>query len=192
MAATKGGLFGKRSSGTAGAEFILHTLRHLDTDITGIGLHGRTYPNGKATTGDVIDYLAEPNRGPSRDIRPNDDDGHAAAELFVAEVVRRINRGKKKKFKSKAAKLRARKAAKAAAAGGFRKAGKWVRTQLIERAAEQTLNNGNPADKVSKPYARQRKNKYNVAEHAVFKASGLLFGDLTGGQLKLHRRGGII
>lgn len=189
MAASSGkDAFG--SQGTEAAQYIINYIASLATDVSGIALHGRPYPDGKATTGDVIDYLAEPKHGPKRDIRPNEEDGTAAATVLVDEVARRLNIDKgKATTKGKA--VTAPKDATLAAIGGLKKAGEVVRRSLINRVNSQTLNDGSKADAVSKPYAAWRKNKYSVAEGSVFKRSGLFLGTLTSGQLKIHRRGGL-
>ena len=171
----------KDPHGVKGAEYILQYLAHLSTDIKGIALLGQVYPDGRTSTTEVIEYLAEPRKGPSRDIRLTEDDGRDAAQIWMDEVTRRLRRAKNRSGKN------ARMNATAACGGAFRLAGREMQRRLSKRVDGGVTNTGESAAPVSEAYAAQRKKKYGVDEGEVFKASGTLLGNVTGGVLKLHR-----
>lgn len=180
--------------GLNSAQYIMNFLATIDAKIDGVALNARTYPDGSGnTTEDVIDYLATPwKKRPARDIRPNEDEAFHAANLLVKEVVRRVNRtkGRAEGMAKAAIRAKAAREAAAASAGGFRKAGKYLQRRMIARIEGGTLTTGGSAQQVDQEhYAPARERKYGIPTNVIFKRTGLLLSNLTGGTLRLHRKG---
>lgn len=171
--------------GTAQADALVRQVqRIINSSINGIALHGRAYPGTNTTDAEVIGYLANPKRGPKRDVRVNDEEAHESGKLYVAEIARRVRQTQGRSGK----KVTGGAEADAIQAGALRIAGKFIQSKYAKRIESQTLRDGSSAANVSEPYATRREKKYGVPKSVVFKATGQLLTSVFGGVLKLNRK----
>jgi hypothetical protein len=189
VAAKKPGAHGLKS-----AQFITQFLASTGATIDGVALHARAYPKRPGTTtNDVIEYLAEAHdTRPARDIRPSEEEAFAAAELLVREYHKEIVKGKGRAEGqgSAAVAAAAKKQETVAAAKGFRKGGKYIQRAMAKRVESGLVTGGGSAEQVEQErYAPRRQREFGVPLNKVYKRTGLLTANVTGGVLKLHRKG---
>lgn len=135
----------------------------------------------------ILEYLAEPKAGPSRDLRPTAEDRAEANGIIRTGIIAKLQMISKKGKplarwdESRRAQFVAsgRREADKIAAFVLRRAGKAMKARMVERA------NGGGYDKVSKEYADWRQRKYGVDKGAVFRATGQLLSNINDGSIRL-------
>lgn len=173
-----------KGKGPKEAAALVEALRKaVGSDVTGIALLGRPYPdNPNITTADVMEYLAEPKHGPKRDLRPTEKEAEAAAKIFMVEHARRLRRMKGR------TKIWTAKEGDAVQSGALRKAGKYVRDKQSEWIEAYMQNDGSQAPPpTSEEYALWRERKYGISPYEVYERTGLLLTTIQKGPLKLQR-----
>jgi hypothetical protein len=171
------------------------------------------YPGKKKTptNKEIIEYLAEPNHGPSRDIRITDSDGDELNRIVANEMTEALIKvgntgmtkrrvtvagGKTKLVDDKAFTVTAEKQARAGITGGLRKAAIRAADIQYDRVKNMKTNDGSAAAKVSGSldvdsafgggggYAGWRYRTFGVNEDVVYFASGQLARALQTSSLK--------
>ena len=169
---------------------MLSFLQSIGGKIAGAVMVSKRREDGRATNTQIMDYLAEPERGPSRDLRPTEQD-HADAAVIMKEAITKklqmmSKRGKplKRWDETRRAQFVAngKIEAEKIAAFALRKAGRMIKDRMVQR-----LNNGMWAP-VTPEYAARRLAKYDVSPTAVFKATGQLASNINDGHIKLIRK----
>ena len=156
------------------------------TKVAGIQLDAKK--DGKINNAEKIEYLAEPEHGPSRDIRLTDKDRTLAANAYlnrVSNVMRMISKQGRpyKRWDEKQRALfvkQGQKKAENANASGFRAAGK-----LAQKILQDRVESGGFEPPTNAAYATWRQNMYGIPKSVALKASGSLIRNLTGTPLTL-------
>ena len=166
---------------------MLSFLQSIGGKIAGAIMASKPRTDGGPTNADLIEYLAEPVNGPSRDVRPTEQDHTDAAAIMKAAIVKKLQM-MSKKGKPLKAWNEARRAKFAAngkieaekiAAFGLRKAGNMIKDRMVQR-----LNSGLEPP-TSEAYANWRQKKYGVPTSAALKATGQLASNINDGHIKL-------
>jgi hypothetical protein len=137
----------------------------------------------------IMKYLADGNsrsteNRKTRDIRPNEEDGRKAVQLFSDDLVRHLQRVGRVVNGNP---ITIEKQATAGIIGGLRKAAKYIAKVMYERV-EKGVDNKGHKENVGKEYAKQRNRKWGIADDTgiVLKASLQLANALQRGKIKIR------
>jgi len=161
-----------------GAQAVMKELEKLCSAFQGVELPGHSREEGSLNNADIIDYLAEGGR----DITSNDEDVELAALAFVAEAEPFLQRAAQSQTPPSAGK------ASSVSGKAWRAAGLVVLFKMRDRV-EAGQNSDGSSKPVSERYAEWRLKKHSIPKHVIFKATGQLLTNLSGGKaaLKLIR-----
>jgi hypothetical protein len=180
--------------GMDAASELIGFLQGLGSNIAGCILPAKRRQDGGVTNADIIEFQANPLNGPSRDLRPTEEDKAESTQIIKAAIMAKLQMisktGKRYKrwdeAKSKAFVARGAKDADKIMSLALRRAGQAMKARMLDRL------NGGGFDAVSDDpphrYATRRLNKYGVPKTAVFRATGQLLSNIADGHIRLIRK----
>jgi hypothetical protein len=172
------------------ASELIGFLQGLGSNIAGCILPAKRRQDGGVTNADIIEHQANPLNGPSRDLRPTEEDKAESTQIIKAAIMAKLQMisktGKRYKrwdeAKSKAFVARGAKDADKIMSLALRRAGQAMKARMLDRL------NGGGFEPVGETYAARRQAKYGVPPGAVFKATGQLLSNIADGHIRLIRK----